>query len=69
MLRVDGYDNVLQLLLVVFLTHHAKDVSGFGGPLFLDQPARAARNTEQHQQKEQRGDGGNSEFPSPFSGA
>src|SRR5262245_1830403 len=45
------------------LTNQAKHVACLISAPFLGQPARAARNTEKHQQEKHGGNSGNSELP------
>ncbi len=69
MLSIDGSDNILQLLLVVFLAGDAQHFARFVNMAFFRQPARAARNAEQHYQEKSRGKCGNAKLPTPFRSA
>src|SRR5262249_25884515 len=66
MLGVDGSDDVLQFLFVIFFAGDPEHFACFVGTTFLCKPARAARNCKEHHQKKCSWDGGDAELPTPF---
>lgn len=65
MFGVDGGDDALEVFFVAGFAGEAEDIAGFGYAAHLHQPARAFRNSEQHEQEGGR-NGGYAEFPAPF---
>lgn len=49
--HVDGFDDFLQIALVVIVPRHLQNVPGLGHTSFFDQPSRTARNRKQHHKK------------------
>src|SRR5579884_449224 len=68
MLGVDGSGDFVELRFVVRFAGHFQYFAGLANSLFLDQPARAARNGEKHHKEVGCGNGGYTQVPSPFIG-
>src|SRR5208283_4376052 len=66
MLGVDGFNDVLQFLFVILLANQTKDLAGLFHVTLLDEPARAARNEEQHEEKSQCRNGRDTQLPAPL---
>ena len=65
-LGVDGGDDFSQLAFHVLRADGGQRLARFRHAALLRQPARAARNAEQHHQEQQGGEGGHAQLPAPF---
>ena len=68
-LDVDGTGDIGELGIGIGFANLGQDGAGFREARFLREPARAARDREEHQQEQQGGDAGDAEHPAPFRGA
>ena len=68
-LGFDGADDIGDFAIGVGLTDAGEDLAGLLDEAAADQPARALRDAEEGDEEEQRGQGGDAQFPAPLFGA
>src|SRR4051812_42131941 len=68
-IEIDRLDDFLEFLLVPFRATFEKHLPRFVDSTLLHQPTRAPRNGEEHQEKQQSRNSGNTQLPTPLNGS
>src|SRR5713226_5185096 len=68
-LRINGHDDILEFLFVIFFARHTEYSPRLGHSLLFYQPAGAAGDAEEQQQEKRRRQGRDAKLPPPFSTA